>query len=163
MRELELLTRTFSSPRHLPRGVAWLLLSILESGPRECSLSMRMGLLPPMRGMPGEEGARLYVFLDAFKHMTTRQSHVSSRACCRLQLKCTVYSQVSGEACKWDGRYSGAGLCCWRRQTCYCHQGKEAQTDLASADAPGLSLYHSFRHCRSGDLTAIVYVGMHWQ
>lgn len=61
MRELELLTRTFSSPRHLPRGVAWLLLSILKSGPRECSLSMRMGLLPPMRGMPGE--GKVHVFM----------------------------------------------------------------------------------------------------
>ena len=56
MRELDVLTRSVSSPRHLPQGAAWPLLGTLTLGPQECSLSMRMGLLPPMRGMPGEGG-----------------------------------------------------------------------------------------------------------
>ena len=69
---MEVLTRSVSSPRHLPRGVAWPLLSRLSLGLQEYSLSTQMGPLPQMRGMPGE-GESPCVVLVVCKHMNTGQ------------------------------------------------------------------------------------------
>ena len=60
---MEVLTRSVSSRRHLPRGVAWPLLSRLILGPQEFSLSMQMGPQPLMRGMPGE-GTRMFLCIS---------------------------------------------------------------------------------------------------